>query len=96
MASEIALDLQIGIETQHKNVEITVRNQHRNLSMQIEKSLTPIPEYEGPYSVVPRFYYAKALNTKGKQMTRNVSVEPIPISEVSNPAGGRTITIGSV
>ena len=94
--ADIALDISLSVEEQHRDIEISVSKRRKYMAMAIEKSTTPIPEYPGPYSVTPRFYYGHTLETAGKQMVHNVSVEPITIYEVSNPAGGRTVTIGQV
>ena len=58
-------------------------------------NLTPPvhPSYDGPYEVTPRFH-EQTLKTKNKLMTDDVTVEVIPAHEVSNPAGGLTVTIG--
>lgn len=58
-------------------------------------NLTPPvhPSYDGPYEVTPRFYKQK-LETKEKLMTDDVTVDVIPVHEVTNPAGGITVTIG--
>ena len=58
-------------------------------------NLTPPvhPSYDGPYEVTPRFYEQK-LETKEKLMTDDVTVDVIPVHEVTNPAGGITVTIG--
>ena len=53
----------------------------------------PYDEYEGPYEVVPRFR-EQTLETKNKLMTDDVTVDVIPVHEVTNPAGGLTVTIG--
>ena len=50
--------------------------------------------YEGPYEVTPLAYQDIILKTKDKNMTEDVTVKEIPIAEVSNPAGGLTLTIG--
>lgn len=94
--ADIALDIQLAVEEQHRDIEIAVSKRRKYMAMAIEKSTTPLPEYPGPYSVAPRFYYGHTLQTAGKQMAQNVTVEPIAIYEVSNPQGGRTITIGQV
>lgn len=96
MAAEIALDISMTVETQHKSMEMAVSKRRKYMVMEIEKSSTPPPVYEGPYNAVPRLYVGEILETKGKQMTDNVTIEPIPIWEVSNPQGGKTVTIGSV
>lgn len=58
-------------------------------------NLTPPvhPSYDGPYEVTPRFH-EQTLKTKNKLMTDDVTVEIIPAHEVTNPAGGLTVTIG--
>ena len=57
--------------------------------------LTPpiFPIYEGEYTVTPHFY-EQSLETKEKLMADDVTVEVIPAHEVTNPAGGLTVTIG--
>lgn len=54
-----------------------------------------LPEYEGPYEVVPVFN-EQILETKQKSMADDVTVLAIPIYEVSNPQGGTTVTIGGI
>lgn len=51
------------------------------------------PMYEGPYEAIPTIDGLK-LATKRRSMSKDVSVEPIPIGSVSNTSGGRTVTIG--
>jgi hypothetical protein len=58
-------------------------------------NLTPPvhPTYGGPYEVTPHFF-EQTLETNNKLMTDDVTVEVIPAHEVTNPAGGLTVTIG--
>ena len=49
--------------------------------------------YTGDYIVDPDFA-TQMLETKEKYMLDNVTVNPIEVARVSNPAGGRTIYIG--
>lgn len=51
--------------------------------------------YTGPYTVAPNFE-AQQLATKDKLLRDNVTVDPIEVSRVSNPAGGKTIYIGGI
>lgn len=51
------------------------------------------PMYKGPYDATPTVD-GLTLATKGRSMSKDVSVEPIPIGSVSNDSGGRTVTIG--
>ena len=49
--------------------------------------------YTGDYIVDPDFA-TQTLGTKEKYMLDDVTVNPIEVARVSNPAGGRTIYIG--
>lgn len=49
--------------------------------------------YNGPYEVTPTVD-GLTLSTRRRSMSKDVSVEPIPIGSVSNESGGRTVTIG--
>lgn len=53
-----------------------------------------LPFYTGDYIVTPKVEQETELQTKNKSMSDNVVVLPIPCSDVDNPFGGRTITIG--
>lgn len=57
----------------------------------VDKSYNP---YEGDYEVVSKLYNPQTMETQGKVMAHDTVVKPIPIYEVSNPAGGMTVTIG--
>ena len=50
-------------------------------------------EYTGEYVVIPKIF-EQSLNTTGYVMSRDVTVEKIPYSEVSNLYGGLTANIG--
>lgn len=49
--------------------------------------------YTGDYIVDPDFA-TQILGTKEKYMLDDVTINPIEVARVSNPAGGRTIYIG--
>ncbi len=51
------------------------------------------PMYKGPYEATPTVDGLK-LATRRRSMSKDVSIEPIPIGSVSNASGGRTVTIG--
>ena len=51
--------------------------------------------YDGPYTVTPDFE-AQDLATKDKILKDNVTVDPIAVARVENPAGGKTIFIGGI
>lgn len=50
--------------------------------------------YEGETEVESHLYDPIILETKHKTMMDNVTVLPITILDVDNPAGGYTVTIG--
>lgn len=51
--------------------------------------------YDGPYTVTPDFE-TQELATKDKLLKENVTVDPIAVARVENPAGGKTIFIGGI
>ena len=51
--------------------------------------------YTGEYTVDPDFD-GKVLQTRQKYMRDNVTINPIQVESVSNPAGGRTVYIGGI
>lgn len=53
------------------------------------------PPYEGEYTVDPNFS-TQTLETRDKLLRENVTVNPIEVARVSNPAGGKTIFIGGI
>lgn len=54
---------------------------------------TVAPVYAGPYVVDPLFD-STTLETGGKLMQHDVIVNEIYVGRVTNPAGGKTVTIG--
>ena len=54
---------------------------------------TDVPIYEGDYDVTPALNL-QVMETQFMRMKDNVSVRSIPYQEVSNPSGGKTVTIG--
>jgi hypothetical protein len=46
--------------------------------------------------VVSGLHEAQTMATKGRKMTGNVTVQPIPITYEDNAGGGQTVTIGAV
>lgn len=59
----------------------------------LEKVKQGIPAYKGDYTVTPATH-AQTLETKDKLLEKDFTVEKIPFFEVSNNAGGKTVTIG--
>jgi len=78
------------------DIQLEVIRGSPDISMTIDKSVTPPKQYDGTYEPVPILYDELVLPTAHLLMTKNVRVQPITIYEVSNPKGGRTVTIGMV
>lgn len=52
-----------------------------------------LPYFDGAYIVTPKVS-SQTLQTKSKSMDDDIQVQAIPYAEVSNPSGGKTVTIG--
>ena len=52
--------------------------------------------YEGQTTVEPILFSPVVLQTKKKVLEDNITVLPITILDVDNPAGGYTVTIGAI
>lgn len=50
--------------------------------------------YTGEYTVIPDTFDQIILDTEQKLMLGDVTVEPVPYYETTNPAGGFTVYIG--
>lgn len=96
MATNAALDISIAVTSQNREMEIGVSHRRKYMTLSVEKSTTPLPDYEGPYEAESKLYYSQILQTKDKRMAANMIVNPVSIQSVSNPQGGRTVTIGSI
>lgn len=51
-------------------------------------------KFPGPYEVTPFFYDDQILQTENKVMMHDLVVREIPVTETTNPYGGRTVVIG--
>jgi len=51
--------------------------------------------YTGDYEVIPDADHAVVLPTSGKRMRSDVNVQKIPYFAVSNPQGGKTVSIAT-
>lgn len=63
-----------------------------SINFKFDKAFMPEP-YTGNYNVIPTFDVQK-LFTKNKSMRDDVTIQSIPLSEVTNPQNGITVTIG--
>lgn len=58
----------------------------------VDSEYTVVDQYYGDYRITPTLGGVD-LDTDGKLLTEDLNVLPIPVSAVSNDAGGRTYTI---
>lgn len=52
-----------------------------------------IPEYTGPYEIIPRVT-EQFLDTIDKKMSDNLKILSIPVQEITNSSNGKTVYIG--
>lgn len=82
------------------SIEQVLQTKNKVLNQNI--IIDPIPEsiigthkpYTGRYQVIPMANVDQLLRTNNKVMEQDVVIEKIPYAEVSNTAGGKTVTIG--
>lgn len=63
----------------------------------ISGTVTPAPvqeTYDESYDVQTSLVEDIVLNTKGKLLTDDITINKVPVTEVSNVSGGLTLTIG--
>lgn len=63
----------------------------------IPKQVVPVGDYEpydGQYRIYPMARFQQILRTENKVLEQNIVIDQIPYAEVSNNAGGITVTIG--
>lgn len=58
----------------------------------VQDVIAALPIYEGTYSATPT-NEQQVLSTQGKFLTDDLTVEKVPIFQVSNPSGGNTVYI---
>lgn len=78
-------DLQIRLPKKEK-----LQAQFQNITVKTIEA----ENYEGIYEVIPKVKENTILETKNKWMKEDVTILEIPAYEVSNIAGGTTLTIG--
>lgn len=82
-----------SMEGTHHKLVCTL-SQVRTLQGLIAKNAIDPLEYSGEYEVVSLIDQDVELDTAKRYLNQNITVRAIPYAEVSNPSGGKTITIG--
>lgn len=67
---------------------------HFGAYLQNDDIVIDFDAYQGQYTVTPLPNVEQILRTEHKLLAKDVVVEPIPYSEVSNAFGGTTVIIG--
>lgn len=91
------MDFDIGLEVESLDFNLELDAKEQTLApdfgvVQIVND-NEYPKYEGVYVVVPKVT-AQRLETKDRYLTDNVEIKEIPFANVTNNAGGITVTIG--
>lgn len=80
----------------HIKLKFKETDQHISVSFKdiisIGGSGERLPDYKGETVVLPSFEN-QTLLTKDNSMTENIEILPIKVTSVSNPSGGKTISI---
>ena len=82
----------INLPNQEVDIDVTP-SQEIEVEQDVVINLNPAPPYEGEYNVTPSFE-VQTLPTAEKLLDKDVIIEEIPYTEVSNNSGGITVTIG--
>lgn len=82
---QVTADIQVSFETD--------KAFRADFGEQYEMLPEDIPMYEGDHEVIPSFA-DQMLDVSGLLMREDIKIEQIPVSRVSNNAGGMTVIIG--
>ena len=93
--SKVVQNISLGVDRSAKDIGLAVDRRWKTVEFEINKGGEYHLPYDGPYEADASFYRVKTLQTYGRYMRDNVKVNRIPVLEVSNPQGGKTITIGA-
>lgn len=75
-------------------ISLEIQNESEEIEIKVESGTGGMyPYYEGAYQFVPKTT-EMIIPTKQKSMKEDLTIYQIPYKEVSNPEGGKTITIG--
>lgn len=83
---QISTDLQVEFDEEEDSIDVDFGDRYELLP-------EDIPSYEGDHEVIPSFA-DQMLDVSGLLMREDIKIEQIPVSRVSNNAGGMTVIIG--
>jgi len=84
----------LGFTISIPRTEFTLTTPSASFSVKENAVIMP-PAYTGAYEVDPDFT-GTVLETEGKMMTDDVTVNAIEVARVTNPSGGKTVYIGGI
>lgn len=91
-SKKIEIDITIPCE----DIDLDIRLNDAQIDLEIEEGVGGrLPNYKGPYDVIPKVYEQK-LETANKSMEDDVLIEKIPYSETANSGGGTTVNIAFI
>lgn len=88
------MKLDLNFESSDNTIAVNFASADESISSSFLESYALFAMYDGEYTVTPSANDDKTLLTAGKTMTKNLKVEKIPFSEVTNTQGGTTVNIG--
>ena len=96
MTKACIFDVEFGVSDVEFEMELGVSDVKFDIAVEGLQIVTigKLPMYDGVYTVDPLAKSATVLQTKGKSMADNITVNKIRQLEVSNTAGGNTLIIG--
>lgn len=80
--------------SKNRNISVSVVGSSRNINLQMQTGHSDYPVYSGGYVFTSLVGESQTLQTNGKVMSDNVTINEIPYTSVSNAQGGRTVNIG--
>lgn len=90
--------LKVDFAEDPRTMDLTFEEQSAAVDMQFDQVVEVVRSdadpYTGDYSVTPTLE-GETLETKGKYMREDVTVQPIPVHRTTNAAGGYTVYIAS-
>lgn len=96
--TEDNFELPVNLMERKLDIPITLTEEDMEFSVEFEEAQIiiieePVPIYEGAYTATPRVT-EQSFDTDDKKLVDDFKVLSIPRSDVSNPYGGTTVTIG--
>ena len=93
MAGRNCIEIELDLTTESRTIETIIPMKFRGIDVEFIGLPSNRDAYTGTYTIIPNFD-EQNLDTSGKLMIDDVSVQAIPVSYTSNLSGGNTVYIG--